>query len=161
VILLRVELHSGLDERLVLALDQAFDCLTGCQSLGLVLPWNWAVQSPETLALFAELKELGAELAFDRFSGGPSCITDMSASAPDWLILAPTLCRGISSNSRRLTQLKNVVANCVEAEIKVVLPPRLPTDDYEAASEIGLSLSLNADQCSIDESDVNAVPASV
>jgi pSer/pThr/pTyr-binding forkhead associated (FHA) protein len=161
VILLRVELHSGLDERLFLALDQAFDCLTGSQSLGLVLPWNWAVQSPETLALFAELKELGAELAFDRFSGGPSCIVDMSASAPDWLILAPTLCRGISSNSRRLAQLKNIVANCSEAEIRVVLPARLPQEDYDAASDIGLNLLLSADHSAIDESDSLATPATV
>lgn len=161
VILLRVELHSGLDERLFLALDQAFDCLTGCQSLGLVLPWNWAVQSPETLALFAELKQLGAELAFDRFSGGPTCITDMSLSAPDWLVLAPTLCRGISSNQRRMTQLKNIIANCNDAEIKVVLPARLPEEDYLAASEIGLNWMLSSSQSAIDESSSLVTPATV
>jgi hypothetical protein len=161
VILLRVELHSGLDERLFLALDQAFDCLTGCQSLGVVLPWNWAVQSAETLALFAELKELGAELAFDRFSGGPTCVADMSASAPDWLVLAPTLCRGISSNGRRMTQLKNVVANCSDADIKVVLPARLPDEDCKAAGEIGLELMLSSTHSAIDQSSAKVTPATV
>lgn len=161
VILLRVELHSGLDERLSLALDQAFDCLTGFQSLGIVLPWSWAVQSSDTLALFAELKELGAELAFDRFSGGPTCVADMSAAAPHWLILAPTLCRGISSNSRRMTQLKSVIENCNAAEIEVVLPARLPQEDYEAASEIGLNLMLSSTHRPHDVFGILATPATV
>jgi pSer/pThr/pTyr-binding forkhead associated (FHA) protein len=160
-ILLRVELHSGLDERLFLALDQAFDCLTGCQSLGIVLPWAWAVQSAESLALCAELKELGAELAFDRFSGGPTCIDDMVAAVPDLLILAPTLCRGISSYPRRMTQFKNVVSSCEAANIKCVLPARLPQEDCDAASDIGLNLVLSSTHSPIDELGALVTPATV
>lgn len=160
-ILLRVELHSGLDERLFLALDQAFDCLTGSQSLGIVIPWAWAVQSAETLALCSELKELGAELAFDRFSGGPTCVTDMTGAAPDLLVLSPTLCRGVSSYPRRMTQLKNVLASCDAAEIKVVLPARLPKEDYDAASDIGLNLMLTSAQSSAEDLEALAVPATV
>jgi len=165
VILLRVELHSGLDERLYLGLDQAIDCLAGSQLLGLVLPWAWAAQSTDTLAFFAELKQLGAELAFDRFSGGPTCVTDMKTSVPDWLVLAPTLCRGIASNPRRMTQLQRVCENCNSADVKVVLPERLPQEDYEAASEIGLHLMLSSSNGSIagsiDEVGAMVKPATV
>ncbi len=158
-IFLRVELHSGLDERLFFALDQAFDCLTGSQSLGIVLPWAWAVQSPETLAFCAELKELGAELAFDRFSGGPTCIEDMSLASPDLLVLAPTLCRGISSYPRRMTQLKSVILSCEAADIKAVLPARLPKEDCQAGNDNGLSLMLSSTFAPTDAFVSAAIPA--
>jgi pSer/pThr/pTyr-binding forkhead associated (FHA) protein len=160
-ILLRVELHSGLDERLFLALDQAFDSLSGCQSVGLIMPWAWAVQSSEALALCAELKELGAELAYDRFSGGPTCVNDMAPAAPDYLVLAPTLCRGIASYPRRMTQLKSVIANCEAANIKVVMPARLPKEDYQAANDIGVNLKLSAASGIADEINSLSTPATV
>ena len=160
-IYLRVELHSGLDERLFLALDQAFDCLTGCQPLGIVLPWAWAVQSPETLALCAELKELGAHLAFDNFSGGPTCVKDMSPAAPDLLVLAPTLCRGISSNPRRMGQLNTIAAACEASEIKLVLPDRLAPEDRQAGSDNGLNLVLSAARSPVDVLSSVATPATV
>jgi pSer/pThr/pTyr-binding forkhead associated (FHA) protein len=143
-ILMRVELQSGLDDRLFVALDQAFDCLTGSQSLGIVLPWAWAVQSPDSLALCAEFKELGADLAFDRFSGGPTCIGDVELASPDLLVLAPELARGISSHPRRMMQLKHVVSNCDAADVKVVLPAGLPEEDFQAASDVGVNLIIGS-----------------
>ena len=160
-IFLRVELHSGLDDRLFFALDQAFDCLTGSQSLGIIMPWAWAVQSPETLALCAELKELGAELTFDRFSGGPTCIEDMAIASPDLLVLAPTLCRGISSYPRRMNQLKSVISSCEAAEIKAVLPARLPKEDCLAGNDNGLGLMLSSNVTPTDVFNSAAVPATV
>jgi pSer/pThr/pTyr-binding forkhead associated (FHA) protein len=158
---LRVELHSGLDERLFYALDQAFDCLSGNQSLGIVIPWTWATQSPETLGFCAELKELGAELAFDRFSGGPTCIEDMTEAAPDLLILAPTLCRGISSYERRMSLLKQIVSSCESANIKAVMPAKLPKEDCQAGNDIGLNLFLNSNFTPTDSFSSCALPISV
>lgn len=160
-ILMRVELQSGLDDRLFVALDQAFDYLTGGHALGIVLPWAWAVQSPETLALCADFKELGAELAFDRFSGGPTCISDVELASPDLLVLAPELARGISSHPRRMMQLKNVVANCDAANVKVVLPARIQEDDFQAASDIGVNLIVDHASMSYETSSSLALPATV
>ena len=139
-ILLRTELHSSLDDRLCFALDQAFESLSSGISLGILIPWEWAVQSPASMALCSELRALGAELAFDRFSGGAACIDDMERASPDLLVLAPTLARGISSHPRRLKQLKKVASHCEVSEIQIVLPAGLPEDDYEAGFDIGLNL---------------------
>lgn len=161
ILLMRVELHSGLDNRLCNALDQAFDRLTLERSLGIVLRWEWAVQSPDTLALCSELKALGADLAFDNFSGGATCIGDMEVAAPELLVLAPTLVRGISSNPRQVNQLKNVISICETAEIKVVLPAGLPPEDIQAGHDIGLNLIVSNSATPIDLQESSDIPVSV
>jgi hypothetical protein len=107
------------------------------------------------------LKELGAELAFDRFSGGPTCIEDLALAAPDLLVLAPTLCRGISSYPRRMSQLKSVISSCEAADIKAVMPARLPKEDCQAGSENGLNLMLSSAFAPTDVFHSVAAPATV
>ena len=160
-ILMRVEMHSGFDERLCDALDQAFERLTSERTLGIVLPWEWAVQSPASLGLCSELRELGAELAFDHFSGGVTCIENMAVAPPDLLVLAPTLARGISSHPRRMNQLKTVVSKCEDAEIQIVLPFGLAEEDYKAGSDIGLNLIVSTDFAPINVHRPDAIHASV
>ncbi|QEG34453.1 FHA domain-containing protein [Bythopirellula goksoeyrii] len=160
-ILMRVELHSGLDSRLCDALDQAFERLTLDRSLGIVLPWEWAVQSPATLALCAELRSLGAELTFDNFSGGAACIGDMEVATPELLVLAPSLVRGISANPRQLNQLQNVTSICEEANIKVILPAGLPQEDCQASHDIGLNLIVSNSASPIELQSKNDIPVSV
>lgn len=160
-ILMRVELHSGLDNRLCDAWEQAVDCLTSRQSLGIILPWEWAVQSPATLAICAQLKVLGAELAFDDFSGGATCVGEMKLASPDLLVLAPTLVRGISSHPRRREQLRNVVSLCEAADIRVVLPVGLTEQDRQTAHEFGLNLVLSNPSTPLDVISSYAIPISV
>ena len=160
-LLLHVELHSGFDNRLCIALDQAFDRLACHQSLGVVLPWEWAVQSPDSLALCAELRELGAELAYESFSGGSTCIEEMKLASPDFLVLAPALVRGISSNLRQQEQLKNVISNCENADIKVVLPMGTAEEDIQVGLDVGLNLIVSNPTAPIDVPSSNAVLATV
>ncbi|TWU21903.1 FHA domain-containing protein [Bythopirellula polymerisocia] len=160
-ILMAVELQSCVDSRLCDALIQASECLTGSQSLGIILPWELAVQSPATLSLCAELKALGADLAFDRFSGGAACIGDMELASPEFLVLEASLARGISSHPRRLTQLKNLISICEAAEIELVLPYGLPEEDCQASHDLGLNLLVSNASNSIEVASANAVVALV
>jgi len=160
-LLMRVELQSSLDDRLCDALDQAFECITGNQSLGFVFPWEWAVQSPASLALCTELRTLGAGLAFDRFSGGATCIDDMELSPPDFLLLAPTFARGISSHPRRMKQLETIASKCEAADIQIVLPAGLAEEDYQAGNDLGLNLIVKRNSTPMDIRKSDPVVASV
>ena len=142
-ILMRVELQASFDDRLCHALDQAFEILSSEQSLGIILPWEWAVQSPATLKLCAELKSLGAELAFDYFSGNAESIDAMEVASPDFLLIAPTLARGISSYPRRLEQLNKILSNCEAVDIQCVLPVGLAEEDYQAGADLGVNLIMS------------------
>jgi len=160
-LLMRVELYSSLDDRLCEALDQAFECISSDQSLGFMLPWEWAVQSPDSQSLCSELRTLGADLAFDRFSGGATCIDDMELALPDLLFLAPTLARGISSHPRRLKQLKTIVSRCEAADIQLVLPDGLAEEDYQAGNDIGINLTVGRNFIPDDMRKSNPIVASV
>ena len=141
-LVLRLHLHAGLDQRLYQAFEAARECLSTDRSLGVLLPWEWAVQSPETIALCADLKSLGAHLALDAFTGGATCIESMGKATPDLLVLAPAVGRRISENPRRKKHLDKIVSHCDDSRIQVVLPAGLEEEDCREATELRVGLAI-------------------
>lgn len=139
---LRFDLHAGLDRRLCRAFELAQECLSSERRLGVLLHWEWAVQSPETVKLCSELKSLGAELAFDTFTGGATCIDSMADISPDLLVLSPSVARRITTNPRSKERLGRIIAHCNESGIRVVLPAGLAEEDHREICELGIDLAL-------------------
>ena len=137
---LRYNLHSGLDHRLCQTFELAKECLSSDRPLGVILPWVWAVESPQTIELCAELKASGAELVFDAFTGGASCVDSMQAAPPDLLVLAKALARGIPSNRHRKKHLEQIVSSCSAAGIRLVLPAGLTESEYQECHDLGVEL---------------------
>lgn len=142
---LRFDLHAGLDHRLCQTLELARESFSGNRPLGVLVPWNWAVQSQETGKLCADLKASGAELAFDAFSGGATCIDSMGNASPDLLVLAPVVVRNISSNPRSKNHLDRIVSHCRKSGIRVILPAHLGDEDYQEVCELGVDLVVSQD----------------
>lgn len=140
ILFLRFDLHSGLDQRICNDFQAAVECLRGDQPLGVLFHWDWAVQSPETIALCRQLKASGAVLALDSFSGGAACIESIEDAAPDLLVLDPTVTRSISSNSRGKKHLDRLVARCEKSDTRVVMPAGLTEDDYQVVQGLGVEL---------------------
>ena len=137
---LRFELVAGLDHRLCQAFELAMDCLPHDRPLGVLMPWEYAMQSPDTMRICSELRALGADLAFDVFTGGATCIDSMESISPDLLMLAPAIARSVSSNPRRKKHLEKIVTRCKEVGIRLVLPHGLEQDDRREVIEMGVDL---------------------
>jgi len=139
-LLLHVGWRANFDGRLFDALAEAADCAPAGISLGVVVPWEWATDSPASLKLCAELNAKGALVAFDQFKGGSKCVEAMEIAAPDYLVIDAAVARGVATEQRRLQRLKVVRASCDDAGIRVVLPADLPTEDYDRCFQLGFNL---------------------
>lgn len=151
---LRFDLQSAIDQRLTGAFESAKACLPMGHELGVLLTWDWAVQSPATINACADLKSLGASLAFDSFTGGATCIDNMATAPPDLLVLAPAIARNISTNPRRKKHLEKTLTHCNDLDIRVVLPAGLEENDRRDVLELGIELvvhEIESAQCTSRE----------
>lgn len=143
VLFLRFDLLAGLEQQLCAAFEMAADCVSNDRPLGILLPWEHAMQSPETIKACTQVKELGADLAFDIFTGGATCIDSMESASPELLVLAPALARNVSSNPRRKKHLEKIIARCKEASIRPVLPAGLDEEDQQEVMDLGVDLAVH------------------
>lgn len=153
VLLARVEQPTALDADLCDTLAAAADVLPADHQLGLLLPWEWAVDSPPVMSLCAGLRQEGVCLAFESFTGGARCVDAMESATPDYLIIAENVVRGVSEQHRRLQRLEIVLASCEAAGAQTVAPAGLASDDDYACAQLGLDLVVRSGRSAAQSPD--------
>lgn len=137
-LLVQVAQRESLDDRLLAALEMAAECSTTPHQLGVVVHWEWATSTAETLRLCSQIRKHGFRIAYDDFSGGANCIDSMQEALPDYLIFSPQVIRGVSEQSRRLQRLEIVQESCLGNRIETALPAGTSDTDQQACTQVGI-----------------------
>ena len=137
-LLFRVQSQNSFRDQLFDWLELSRQWLPNSSQVGVLVPWEWATNSPNSIKLCSELRSWGATLAFFRlFRWGRLYRGDGARSSGLYDYGAHVL-RGVSDQARRLQRLEIVQASCEAAGIRTVLPVDLTEDDEIACRQLGI-----------------------
>lgn len=104
-------------------LDQLRDLLPLETELGVAISLPKIFDPSELDNACREVRNAELLLGLVNFQGSNSQVLELSANAPDYLVLSDKMLAGVAANSQPLRRLELVLTSCRQLGIKAVLPP--------------------------------------
>lgn len=114
--------------------------LVGDENLVVSLPLG--LSDTHQHPLLAELRQADFLLAVGDFVGSGSHIAKLAADAPDYLLLAPTMFRGLSG-ARQRRQLASIPTACEQIGARAIVCGLATREDEETCRELGFQLAVS------------------
>lgn len=140
-LLLRVTQQESLDQRLLNAVDEVAGVLAAPRPIGVIVNWEWATATPDTLRLLSRLQQQGHRVVYDEFAGGGGGIEAMELAVPDYLVLSSQMVQDVANQPRRMQRLEIVHAACSAQHIEVALPASISAADQQACRDLGIHVA--------------------
>ena len=115
--------------------------VTGGKKIVAEIPDSAVVDIPYFRDFRSRLREIGIAVAYDGFAGSPNQIKQQAEFAPDYLKLAPALCRGIDKSTQRQQQVKTLVEAAQELKVQTIAVGIHSDNEARTCREIGCRLA--------------------
>jgi EAL domain-containing protein (putative c-di-GMP-specific phosphodiesterase class I) len=84
------------------------------------IPDSAACKTPQFIDFFHRIRQWGIAIAFEGFAAGKAHVIDRKELPPDFIILAPSVVRGLDRSDDRQQQLQDVTRTCLGLGCEVV-----------------------------------------
>jgi pSer/pThr/pTyr-binding forkhead associated (FHA) protein len=105
------------------------------------IPDSAVVDIPYFHDFLARLHDLGLKTAYFNFAGNQQQVITNQKLAPDYLMLAPLLARGVDKSSQRQQQIRTIVESAKEGSACVIATGIHSALDAQACRELGCVLA--------------------
>ncbi len=134
----KVEIETA--HKLLASLELIHDCLPTEWELGITISVPTELDTLKINEVYREARAQGILVAFDEFQGNGSQIMHLESLLPEYLILASSMMKDLSSTRQPLRRLGSLFAACDELSIKPVLPHNDCSHTMLLCQEIGYDL---------------------
>lgn len=135
-------------------IDAPHRLLTSFKQLQALLPSSWelgmTISLPTDLdimriaELYRNAQEQEIRIAFDEFQGNGAQVLHLKSCLPDYLLLASSMTKDLTSTRQPLRRLESLLEACTELAIKPVLPRNDSSHVVALCEEIGFDLMLTS-----------------
>jgi hypothetical protein len=94
--------------------------------------------------IYREARAHSLCVAFDKFQGNGSQVMHLESLPPDYLVLAASMTKDLTSTRQPLRRLESLLTACNELSIKPILPPQVGDAALSLCQEIGFDLMLES-----------------
>lgn len=126
------------------SLDRVFEMLPPNSEAGV----NCALPSSFDLSHIAlayrEFRSRRLLIAFDSFEGGGKQVLQLDKFVPEYLILAESMLKNLTTAPHAMRRLESVLAACEELAVRPVLPAELSDQTLALCRQLGYDLALHA-----------------
>jgi pSer/pThr/pTyr-binding forkhead associated (FHA) protein/EAL domain-containing protein (putative c-di-GMP-specific phosphodiesterase class I) len=130
--------------RLFSGLKQLLAHLPGGWELGITISLPTDVDILRITEAYREARDQGLLVAFDEFQGNGGQVMHLESLLPDYLVLASSMTKDLTSTRQPLRRLESLLAACEELQIKPVLPRGDSGHAINLCQEIGFDLVLQS-----------------
>lgn len=130
--------------RLFSSLKQLQAQLPGGWELGITISLPTEVDIFRISEIYSDAQEHDLRVAYDNFQGTGAQVLHLKSLLPDYLILAASMTKDLTTNRQPLRRLESLLAACEELAIKPVLPQIEPGHTVSLCQEIGFDLILSS-----------------
>ena len=131
-------------QRLFSSLKQFRRLLPGGWELGITISLPTDVDILRITEIYREAREHELLVAFDEFQGNGGQVMHLESLLPDYLVLAASMTKDLTSTRQPLRRLESLLAACDELSIKPVLPRNESGHAIALCQEIGFDLVLQS-----------------
>jgi EAL domain-containing protein (putative c-di-GMP-specific phosphodiesterase class I) len=130
--------------RLFSSLKQIQGLLPGGWELGITISLPTDVDILRITEIYREARDHALIVAFDEFLGNGSQVMHLESLLPDYLILASSMTKDLTSTRQPLRRLESLLQACQELVVKPVLPRNESPHAIALCQEIGFDLVLQS-----------------
>ena len=94
--------------------------------------------------IYREARNHSLFVAFDEFQGNGAQVMHLESLPPDYLVLAASMTKDLTSTRQPLRRLESLLAACNELSIKPILPAQVGDGALSLCQEIGFDLMLES-----------------
>jgi hypothetical protein len=130
--------------RLFSSIKQSQETLPSDWELGITISLPTDVDILRITEIYREARDHGLLVAFDEFQGNGSQVMHLESLLPDYLVLAASMTKDLTSTRQPLRRLESLLAACEELVIKPILPHSDSGHAVALCQEIGFDLVLQS-----------------
>ncbi|MGD9631869.1 MAG: FHA domain-containing protein [Pirellulales bacterium] len=145
--------------RLFSSLKQIQAQLPGGWELGITISLPTDVDILRITEVYREARDHALLVAFDEFLGNGGQVMHLESLLPDYLILASSMTKDLTSTRQPLRRLESLLQACQELVVKPVLPRNESGHAIALCQEIGFDLVLQSANAKRVATPVVAVPS--
>jgi hypothetical protein len=136
--------ESASPHRLFSNIKQLQHLLPSGWELGITISLPTDVDVLRISEAYREARDHTLGVAFDKFQGNGAQVMHLESLLPDYLVLAASMIKDLTSSRQPLRRLESLLEACNELGIKPILPPCNSADTLSLCQELGFDLILES-----------------